>query len=107
MSFYKTIKFSNEYEKLPNVWEGTFGTLIAVYPEDVETIKKRYTAFWKYDTKIKGKDESYPLDFKYAIILVFIHHNTGMLIPTIRRNYREKFDYYFNSLGESFKFIKS
>lgn len=98
----KKIKFSEDYEKLPNVWAGTQATLIAVYPESVERIKNRYTSFWHYDTKVRGQDKHYPLTFTDAIILVFIHHNTGRLFPTIRRNYKEKFEYYVNSLGESF-----
>ena len=102
----KIIKFSEDYEKLPQNWNGTLATLIAVYPEKVETIKNRYTAFWKYDTKVRGKDKYYPLNFEDAIILVFIHHNTGMLFPTIRRNYKQKFEYYSASIGETFKMVK-
>jgi len=98
----KKIKFSEDYEKLPNDWNGTQATLIAVYPEKVETIKNKYTAFWKYDTKVRGQDKYYPLNFEDAIILVFLHHNTGRLFPTIRRNYKQKFDYYSSSIGETF-----
>ena len=86
------------------VWEGTTATLLAVYPEKVETIKNRYTAFWKMDTKFRGRDECYPLNFVDAIIPIFLHHNTGQLIPTIRRNYAEKFAYYHAKIGEPFMF---
>ena len=107
----KTIKFSEDYEKLPFFWEGTQATLLAVYPESVNTIQQRYTAFWKRDTQIRrnstkfselGKKEYYLLNFTDAIILIFLHHNTGHLFPTIRRNYKEKFEYYMNSIGETF-----
>lgn len=98
----KKIKFSEDYEKLPIVWAGTQATLIAVYPESVERIKNRYTAFWKFDTKVRNQDKYYPLNFKDALILIFMHHNTGRLFPTIRRNYKEKFEYYANSIGETF-----
>jgi len=98
----KTIKFSEDYDKLPNVWDGTQALLLAVYPVSVEKIKNTYTSFWKYDTAIRGKSKHYELNFKDAIILVFMHYNTGRLIPTIRRNYREKFEYYVNSIGETF-----
>jgi hypothetical protein len=102
----KKIKFSEDYEKLPFVWIGTQATLISVYPESVENIKKRYTAFYKYDTKVRHQDKYYPLNFVDAIILVFLHHNTGILFPTIRRNYKEKFEYYANSIGETFILTK-
>jgi len=81
---------------------GTQATLIAAYPESVERIKTRYTAFWKKDTKIRGEERYYPLNFKEAIILVFLHHNTGILFPTIRRNYKDKFEYYSNSIRKAF-----
>lgn len=84
------------------MWDKTQATLIAVYPEKVETIKNKYTAFWHYDTKVRGQKKHYPLNFKDALVLVFLHHNTGRLIPTIRRNHKEKFEYYMNSIGETF-----
>jgi len=99
---WKTIKFSNDYEKLPQNWEGTQAKLIAVYPEKTSFIKNGLTAFWNYDTKIRGKNERYPLDFEDALILVFIHLNTGVPFTTIRRNYQQKFEYYANSIGETF-----
>ena len=98
----KHIKFSEDYEKLPIVWAGTQATLIAVYCEGVERIKNEYTAFWKFDTKIRGEERYYLLNFKDAIILAFLHHNTGIIFSTIRRNYKEKFEYYSNSIGEVF-----
>lgn len=107
MEKQKQIKFSEDYEKLPLNWNGTTATLIAVYPEKVETIKNRYTAFWKKDTKVRNQKKYYPLNFEDALILVFLHHNTGTLFPTIRRNYKEKFEYYTSSIGETFMLAKT
>jgi hypothetical protein len=98
----KTIKFSEDYFKLPPNWEGTQAKLIAVYPEKVSNIKNSLTAFWRYDTTFRNKIGRYDLDFEYALILVFIHYNTGIPFTTIRRNYSEKFEYYIHSIGESF-----
>lgn len=101
----KTIKFSEDYKKLPVVWEGTWAVLVAVYPEKVQTIKKKYPSFWLYDTEYRGKEGSYDLNFEDALILVFIHLNTGRPFTTIRRNYKEKFEYYMNSIGETFMLV--
>ena len=97
----KSIKFSEDYVKLPITWKGTEAKLIAVYPEKVEYIKNALPAFHKYDTTTRD-GRQYPLDFKDALILVFIHINSGLPFTTIRRNYREKFEYYANSIGETF-----
>ena len=98
----KNIKFSHDYEKLPLNWENTQALLIAVYPMKVDILKNKYTSFWRYDTKIKGKDEYYPLNFEDALILIFIHYNSGKLFPTIRRDYPRKREYYQNAIGETF-----
>lgn len=103
----KKIKFSHDYEKLPEVWEGTQARLIAVVPEKVKFIKNALTAFYNYDTKFRGEKGSYPLDFEDALILVFIHYNTGMLFTTIRRDYPEKRLYYMKSKDESFLLVRS
>jgi hypothetical protein len=99
---FKAIKFSHDYEKLPTDWVGTQAKLVGICSENVEFIKNGMTAFWHYDTKIRGKEEYYPLDFEHALILTFIHLNTGKPFTTIRRNYMEKLEYYMNSLGETF-----
>ena len=96
------IKFSEDYDKLPIVWDGTQALLIAVYPCKIDDIKKGCPAFIEYDTKIRGKDKHYPLNFDDGLILVFIHQNTGLPFTTIRRNYKEKFEYYNNSVGDMF-----
>jgi len=66
------IKFSEDYEKLPVDWAGTEATLIGVYPEKVKKLKARYSLFLEYDTKVRGEDRHYPLNFNDALILVFI-----------------------------------
>lgn len=98
----KELKFSEDYSKLPIVWEGTQARLIAVYPEKVSLIKNELTAFWRYDTAFRDNPGHYDLNFEDALILVFIHFNSGLPFTTIRRNYPEKFNYYFNSIGETF-----
>jgi len=103
----KKIKFSNDYEKLPLNWDGTAATLIAVYPEKMENIKNKYSAFWKKDTKVRNQEKYYSLNFKDALILIFLHHDTGTLFPTIRRNYEQKFEYYVGSIGETFILTKA
>lgn len=103
----KNIKFGFDFEKLPKIWENTQATLIAVYPESLETIQNKFTAFWNYDTKERNKETYFNVKFKDALILVFIHQNTGRLIPTIRNNTNDNFNLYINSIGETFKFIKN
>ena len=105
MEKQKQIKFSEDYEKLPLLWKETTATLIAVYPEKVKRIKNRWTVFWKKDTKFRNKEEYYPLNFEDALILVFLHHNTGTLFSTIRRNHEQKFEYYTGSIGKTFKLV--
>lgn len=97
----KSIKFSEDYTKLPLIWKGTQAKLIAVYGEDVEYIKNGLPAFHKYDTTTRD-GRQYPLNFKDALILVFIHLNSGLPFTTIRRDYKEKFEYYASAIGEIF-----
>lgn len=102
----KEIKFSHDYEKLPVIWDGTQATLMCVYPEDMTTIRNRYTAFFKKDIKFRGEDGEYTdLNFEHALILIFMHHNTGQLFSTIRRNHEQKFQYYASAIGETFKLV--
>ena len=97
------IKFSDDYEKLPVIWQGTQATLIAVvYCDDIQKLKRSHTAFIRYDTEYRLTDGSYPLDFKEGLILVFIHHNTGVPFTTIRRFYPRKKKYYDSFLWHSF-----
>ena len=103
----KEIKFKNDYEKLPFVWNNTQAPLICCYPTTLLMLKRGLTAFFNKDTKIRGeKTDFYPITESKLLVLVFIHHNTGELISTIRSNTVENFELYINSLGETFKFIK-
>ena len=105
----KKLKFSEDYYKLPKDWNGTQARLIAVYPENIDTLKKAIPQFISYDTQIREnkpyltlKPRFYDLNFKDGLILVFIHYNSGVPFTTIRRNYKEKFEYYSNAIGETF-----
>jgi len=101
----KTLKFSHDYEKLPLNWNGTQAQLMAVTPVSIDALKKRMPAFIDYDTKFRGKEGSYPLYFESGLILFFIHLNTGKPFTTIRRNYKQKFEYYQNAIDEPFKLL--
>lgn len=103
----KSIKFSEDYQKLPLNWEGTHAVLIGVYPTKTSIIKNRYTAFWKYDVRFRNKEGGYEFNFEDALILMFIHLNSGLPFTTIRRNYEQKYEYYVNSIGETFKLEKT
>ena len=97
-----TLKFSHDYEKLPLIWKGTQATLISMTQVDINELKKSHPAFIKYDTKIRGEDKYFPLDFDEGLILTFIHHNTGIPFTTIRRFLPNKADYYHMAVLESF-----
>jgi len=101
-----TIRFSSDYTKLPTSWEGTQATLLAVVPVSITEIKKRYPAFIKYDTKYRGKEGYYPLNFEQGIILLFLHHNTGKVFSTIRRNFPKKRIYYKSKVLSTFILAK-
>lgn len=98
----KTIKFSEEYRKLPIVWNGTGAILIAVTPFDVDYLKKAIPQFIEYDTKFRAKEGNYPLNFYEGILLTFIHINTGIPFTTIRHYTPDKFEYYLKSIKETF-----
>ena len=101
----KTIKFSHDYEKLPLNWVGTQAQLMAALPVSIDALKKRMPTFIDYDTKLRGKEGNYPLDFESGLILFFIHLNTGKPFTTIRRNYEQKFEYYQNAIDEPFALL--
>ena len=110
----KGLKFSEDYYKLPKEWNGTQAKLIAVYPEDIDKLKKSTPSFIKYDTQIREdksyltlKPRFYDLNFKDGLILMFIHYNSGIPFTTIRKNYKEKFEYYVNAIGENFILIST
>lgn len=103
----KSIKFSEDYEKLPENWDFTHCQLMAVVPMKTDYIKNALPAFWRYDTKVRGEDKFFPLTFNNALVLIFLHYNTGRLFPTIRRDYPEKRKYYESSIGETFQMVKT
>lgn len=98
----KVLKFSSDYKKLPLVWRGTQAELLSVVLCDVEDANKYCPAFVRFDTAYRGKKGNYKLDFKEAILLVFIHRNTGRVFTTVRKYSDKKFSYYRNAIGESF-----
>jgi len=102
------IKFSDDYTKLPTIWQGTQATLIAVvYCDDIQKLKRSHTTFIRYDATYRLKDAQYPLEFKQGLILVFIHHNTGVPFTTIRRHTPQKKKYYESNIWKSFKLVWS
>jgi hypothetical protein len=101
----KTIKFSHNYPKLPEVWDGTQAVLMAISQVDIDHIKLSNPAFINYDTTYidnNNKECKYPLDFKDGLILFFVHLNTGKPFTTIRRDYVSKSEYYHGAIGETF-----
>jgi len=101
----KTIKFSHDYEKLPEGWENTEAILLAVVPQSISYLKGAVPKFLDYDTKFRGKQGSYPLTFENALVLFFVHINSGKPFTTIRRDYPRKADYYKNSVGDWFTLV--
>lgn len=103
------IRFKNDYEKLPEVWDGTYAKLICCYPETLDNLEKGMTAFFRKDTKIRHKfprnhiEQYYPVSHKDLLILIFIHLNTGNLFSTLRHNTEENFEKYVNTVGENYK----
>jgi len=100
------IKFSDDYEKLPKIWQNTKATLLSIVaPIDIEELKNTLPAFITYDTKYRLTDGVYDLNFKTGIILILIHHNTGIPFTTIRRYTTQKYRYYHDQIGETFQII--
>jgi len=99
----KSIKFSHDYEKLPENWQGTDAILTGLVPAKISQLKQIAPEFLEYDTKFRGEEGNYPLGFEDALILFFIHVNTGKPFSTIRRNYKSKYEYYANSVFQYFR----
>lgn len=98
-----TIRFSHDYEKLPIVWKETQAILWAVvYVPDMDKLKNRLPQFMNEDTKIRGKDEHFPIDFKEGLVLFLTHINTGRTFTTIRRSTPDKRAYYEKEAGNTF-----
>jgi hypothetical protein len=103
-----TVRFSNDYYKLPESWNGMEAVLIGVsHCSDIQKLKKDYPHFIDYDSTIRSEDpwkqDKYPLDFKEGIILIFVMKETGVPFTTIRRCYPDKLKYYEGRLWETFK----
>lgn len=101
----KSIKFSHNYHKLPETWEGSLAVLMAVVPQKMGAWKQQSPAFIDYDTTYKDKagiENKYPLDFADGLILFFIHLKTGKPFTTIRRDWPAKREYYQGAVGETF-----
>lgn len=99
----KTIKFSEDYEKLPKNWEGTQAVLFGVSLWSIDTLKTRIPQFIEFDTKYRGKEGYYNLDFDNGLVLTFFHLNTRTFFVTIRRFTIEKEDYYRKLVGDTFQ----
>lgn len=102
----KRIFFSEDYEKLPQMWEGSQAVLVAVYPEKMSRLEKDYGAFLDYDTRYRDGEGRYVLDFEDALVLVFIHLATGLPFTTVRKSWGAKFEYYSGSVGERFELVR-
>ena len=98
----KEIRFCEDFEKLPVGWPETEATLVGVYNERVEVIKNRFSDFLKRDTKVRGEERYYGLDFAVGLILVFIHHNSGEVFTTIRKSSASDWKYYTNCIKCTF-----
>src|SRR4030042_4739006 len=104
----KSIKFSDDYEKLPRDWVGSSATLFSVSRVDLDVWKRRHPKFFNYDTKFRGKLGNYQLNFKDALLLVFVPLGFGAApFTTIRRFTPEKFEFYRGSVGEEFMLQKT
>ncbi len=95
--FMKKIKFSHDYDKLQGM--GHTSTLLQV-------LKVHYTDLseymLKYDAKIYGSDELYPVP-KGDLILLIFQSDKNMIFTTIRRYTPSKFEYYKNLEGVVFE----
>lgn len=103
----KQIKFSHDYEKLPTDWEGTHAILIGIGMIDsMENFKNRFPQIVRKDTTFRGEAGAYRFDFEEGILLTFFHLNSGFIFTTIRRYTVGKYDYYENSILETFELVR-
>lgn len=102
------IRFSEDYEKLPEDWDGTQARLIGLIETDSRQLNYGAPKFVEYDTKYRGKSGFYELpDDVPVLILTFIHYRTGRPFTTIRKNTEENFNYYNQRFGGRFILKKS
>lgn len=101
------IRFSHDYEKLPLRWEGTHAVLFGVqYIDDMERFKNRYPQLISQDTKFRGENGNYELNFKEGLLLVFYHLNSKSFFTTIRKFTPEKSEYYRDCEQETFELLR-
>jgi hypothetical protein len=99
----KTIKFSHKYEKMP--YEPTTAVLVGVEAWDIENLPPDFLDF---DTLYQDKQgpNYYQLPKNGRVIVLFLwgrcENTLHFLFTTIRRCTESKWDYYHNSLGETF-----
>lgn len=99
----KTIKFSHRYEKMP--YEPKTAVLIGVEALDVKELPPDFLDF---DTQYRDKQgmQNYPLPKKGEVIVLFLwgkcDNGLHFLFTTIRRMNEMKWDYYHDSIGETF-----
>lgn len=98
------IKFSHDYEKLPENWEGTQAILIGVaFHPNIKNFFDRCPQLKIADTTFRGETGQYPITFDEALILTFIHLNTRRIFTTIRRHTNYKDLYYRENLFKTFE----
>lgn len=103
----KEIKFSYDYFKLPEDWNGTQAVLLGLEViTDVDNWKKKFPQLIEFDTKFRGKEGHYNIDFKEGLLLFFFHLNAKTLFTTIRRYTLYKQEYYEDSIFDTFKLVK-
>jgi len=97
------IKFSHDYMKLPENWEGTHAHLLIVGEVDLE----HQTPFMlNYDTQFRGETGNYDLPKKGRFILLGFIHESGAFFTTLRRCTPEKEKYYQGLWGEWFEMVR-
>lgn len=102
------IKFSHDYQKLPENWENTQAILIGFsFHSNIQNFFDRCPQLKNTDTSFRGELGQYPITFTEALILTFIHLNTGKIFTTIRRFTNEKADYYCRNMFKTFELIRA
>ena len=95
------IKFSFDYEKLPEIWEDSMAVLVSVCNIDSQILDDN-PSFLKYDTKHRGHNQFYEINFFDGILLLFYHPNSNSVFTTIRSFNPGKFQYYYDLIGKEF-----
>jgi len=65
-----------------------------LYCPDFESFRRRNPSLVHADTRFRGEEGHYELNFKEAIVLTLHHLNAGKLFTTIRRYAPAKYAYY-------------